>query len=501
MISRRAFLGGGAAALGACALGVQTAAPAIAGSGNVPWGQLAAHLQGQLVLPSSSGYATAKELDLLQYDNINPQGIAYCTGPADAATCLSFAQDNALPFAVRSGGHSLGGYSTTQGLIIDVSGLNSVTVGSGSVTVGTGAENVDILSTLSAQGLAIVGGACPTVASGGFIQGGGLGFLTPPYGMTCDSLTSAQVVLASGQVVTASAHEHSDLFWALRGGGGGNFGIVTSFTLTPSAVTNVLLSDITFGWDQAQDMLEGYTQWLADAPKTIGGAAIITLADAGSGTPVPMIIMVSVGTSAEFASESSRLLSLTGAPASQTTSTVPYSGLMMGLYGCSTLTVSQCQLDPAGQLPRAAFGAERSRFFGAPMSATGWSAALAAFDADQPAGMTLQLQVLPAGGAVTELGKTATAYVHRDSLFLAVFSASVGGGTVTSAQEQAGYQWVTGGFDAIDPYSNGESYQNFIDPQLCGWQSAYYGENYKTLVGVKNKYDPGNVFNFAQSIA
>jgi FAD/FMN-containing dehydrogenase len=501
MISRRAFLGGGTAALGLSALGLQTASSAAAGGRTPPWSQLAASLHGTLVLPSSSDYATAKELDLLQFDYINPQGIAYCASASDAATCLAFAQDNTLPIAVRSGGHSLGGYSTTQGLIIDVSGLNTISVGSDSVTLGPGAENVDILTTLAAQGLAVVGGACPTVASGGFIQGGGLGFLTPPLGMACDNVTSAQVVLADGQLVTASAQEYSDLFWALRGGGGGNFGIVTSYTVTPSAVSNVLLSDIIFDWDQAQDMLDGYGHWLVDAPQTIGGAAVITLADAGSGTPAPMIIMVSLGTSDEFSSETSRLLSLTGAPASQTTSTVPYQDLMLGLYGCSSLTVSQCHLDPAGQLPRAAFGAERSRFFSQPMSASGWAAALAAFDAHQPAGMTLQLQVIPAGGAVTNLSRTATAYVHRDSIFVAVFSASVATGTVTDSQEAAGYQWVTGGFNAINPYSNGESYQNFIDPQLLGWQYAYYGENYPELVSVKKKYDPAKVFSFAQSIA
>ena len=156
---------------------------------------------------------------------------------------------------------------------------------------------------------------------------------------------------------------------------------------------------------------------------------------------------------------------------------------------------------PGGQLPRAAFGAERSRYFSSPVPASGWAAALSAFDANQPAGMLLQLQVLPSGGAVSHLSRTATAYVHRNSVFLTVFSASLGSGTVTAGLEAAGYKWVTGGFDAIDGYSNGESYQNFIDPQLYGWQYAYYAENYPRLVGVKNKYDPGNVFSFAQSIA
>ena len=273
MISRRAFIGGGSAALGIPALGLGTAGRAAAGGGSPPWNQLQGNLQGRLVLPSSPDYGTAKELDLLQFDNINPKGIAFCVSSADAAACLAFARRYALPIAVRSGGHSLGGYSTTPGVIIDVSELNSISVGNGSVTLGPGAENVDVLTTLAPHGLAVVGGACPTVAAGGFIQGGGLGFLTPPFGMACNNVTSAQVVLASGKVVTASAQQNSDLYWAIRGGGGGNFGIVTSYTVTPVAVSTVLVSNIVFGWDQAQAMLTGYSQWLVNAPQTISGPA------------------------------------------------------------------------------------------------------------------------------------------------------------------------------------------------------------------------------------
>ena len=503
-ISRRGFLGVGSAALGLSLLGpgaVLGEKSVLTGTG-VPWGQLQAKLQGTLVLPSDVAYATAKELDLLQFSSINPQAIAYCANPADVALCLSFAQHNDVPIATRSGGHSLGGYSTTRGLVIDVSRLNSITVAGGAVTIGAGAENVDVLNALAPSGLALVGGACPTVAAGGFIQGGGIGFLSPSLGMACDSLTSAQVVLASGQVVTASAQQHSDLYWALRGGGGGNFGVVTSFTLTPSPVINVIASTLVFGYGQAQDMLAGYTQWLIGAPRTIGGAAVITLADSAPGsTPVPTIILVSVGTSSELATETSRLLALTGSPVSQGTSTLPYQAFMMGLYGCSSLTVGECHLSPMGQLPRAAFGVERSRMFDGPIADSGWARALAAFDGGRVAGETHELQVLPAGGAISDLSRSATAYVHRTSQYMVVYSASVAGASATPAQQAGGRQWASKGFAAIDPYSNGETYQNFIDPALAGWQLAYYAENYPRLVAVKTAYDPDRVFRFAQSIA
>jgi hypothetical protein len=136
------------------------------------------------------------------------------------------------------------------------------------------------------------------------------------------------------------------------------------------------------------------------------------------------------------------------------------------------------------------------------MSSSGWSQTLAAFEAaPTTGGQTLQLQIVPFGGAANDLGRTSTAFVHRDSLYTAIFSASSSGSTATSAEIAAGQQWANGGFAAIDPYSNGETYQNFIDPALSCWQEAYYAENYPRLVAIKSEYDPGNVFDFAQSIA
>lgn len=500
MINRRTLLGAGVAATGLSALGARGA---LADS-RIPWGQLEQRLQGDLILPSDAGYASAKQLDLMQYDSISPQAVAFCQNPADVALCLAFAQDNGVRVAPRSGGHSLGGYSTTKGLVIDVSRINAITVNQQSVRLGAGAQNVDVLNALAPSGLVAVGGACPTVGAGGFIQGGGVGFLTRSLGVACDQLTSVDVVLANGRRITASPAQHSDLFWALRGGGGGNFGVVTSYTLNASPLTMVATATLTYGYDRALDMLDGYARWLPGAPRTIGGAAVVTLADAApGGTPVPMVIMVSTGTAEELASETDRLVALTGAPLARSAASVPYQALMMGIYGCSSLTVEQCHRAgtvPLGQLPRTAFALERSRLFTAPMPRTGWASALAVFDTQRVAGQTHQIQVLPLGGAAGDLSRTATAYVHRDSLYCVVMSASIPAAPVSADQQAAATAWATAGFNAINPYSNGETYQNFIDPTLADWRSAYYAENYARLVTVKSRYDPGRVFSFAQGV-
>jgi hypothetical protein len=424
MISRRSFLvGAGGAALAATALPGSARAQSRSG---INWDRLRNHLQGRLVLPSDADYPTSRQLYLVQFDDTAPRAIAYCASAADVALCLAFAQDHAVPVVARSGGHSAGGYSTTPGLVIDVSGLDSVTLGRDSATIGTGAQLVDITNTLAPAGLAMSGGYCPTVAAGGYLQGGGLGILTRSLGVASDKVTSAQVVLADGRVVTASPREHSDLYWALRGGGGGNFGIVTSYTITPSPVTSMGVGILYWSYDQALDLLDGYARWLTDAPRTIGGSLTISLDDAAPGkVPVAYVLLGSVDTGAGFGAEIDRLVSLVGhAPASRQILTLPYQAVMMTLYRCDKLTVEQCHRTgafPGGQLTRPALGLERGRMFRRAMPRDGWAKALAAFETERLAGQTHQLQVSALGGAANALSRGATAYVHRGSLFMANF--------------------------------------------------------------------------------
>lgn len=503
MISRRSFLAGaGGAAVAAAVLPRSARAQTVAG---INWSQLSGHLQGRLVLPSDASYPAAMQLYLAQFDDTRPQAIAYCASAADVALCLGFAQDNALRIAPRSGGHSLGGYSTTPGLVIDVSGLNSVTLGQGSATIGAGAELVDITNTLAPAGLAISGGYCPTVAAGGFLQGGGIGLFTRSMGVSSDKVTQMEVVLADGRVVTASPREHSELFWALRGGGGGNFGVVTSYTFTPSPLTTIAVGVLHWPYDQALDALDGWMRWLADAPWTIGGSTRIVLQDAAPGNvPAVMVTLGGVDPSV-FGAEIDRLVSVIGsAPASQQTVTAPYHPIMMNLYGCASLTVDECHIIssafPGAELPRSAFGQERGRMFSREMPREGWAKALAILETERLAGQTHELQVSALGGAANTLPRTATAYVHRDTLFSASFLASNVTGPVSDEAKATAARYVDAGFAAIDPYSNGETYQNFIDPRLPDWKRSYYAENYPRLTRVKHVYDPHNVFRFAQSI-
>ncbi|MFF5479732.1 FAD-binding oxidoreductase [Streptomyces sp. NPDC012935] len=503
MISRRTLLGAGSAAAG---IALVPAIPVAAEGSGTPWSQLAARLSGRLVLPTDPYYSVARQLELGQFDAVNPQAVAYCANAADVSVCVRFAQDNGVRTAVRSGGHNYGGWSTTPGLVIDVSRLNAVTVKSpSSVEIGPGAQNVNILNALAPHHLVVSEGGCPTVCAGGFLQGGGFGFLTRPTGMASDAVTAAQVVLADGRVVTTSAKQYPDLFWAIRGGGGGNFGIVTRFTVTPHSGDQMAISNLIFPYDRMADVLDGVARWLVDAPHTIGGGAYVVQPDAAPGSvPQANVFLASRGTPAELAGEAARLTALTGAPVQRQDGVMTYQQLMMMIFGCATLTEAQCQRSektPEGTLSRPAYGLERTRMGSAPYAASGWADVMTAFDANRRAGQARYLDFHFFGGAANEVSRTATAYVHRDSLFSVNYRVLINDpAQVTDEAKAVANTWADNGFATIDPLSNGETYQNWMDPSLQDWKASYYAENYSRLTRIKSKYDPYRFFRFPQSI-
>ncbi|MFG1805343.1 FAD-binding oxidoreductase [Streptomyces sp. NPDC049040] len=505
MVNRRSFLAGaGGAALAATGLMPNSAFARTAPKSS--WDRLSRHLDGRLVLPSDADYTTAKQLYLAQFDDIHPRAIAYCTSPEDVSLCLRYAQDQDLPLAVRSGGNCAGGYSTKQNsLVIDVSKMNEVSLGRHGARLGAGAELVDITDGLSREGLSIADGYCPTVAAGGFLTGGGVGPFTRSMGIAADSVTSAKVVLADGRIVTASPHEHSDLFWALRGGGGGNFGIVTSYEVTPTPLTDLDTCTLIWPYDQAVDLFDGWSKWQADVPWTIGSAFLITLLDAAPGNvPVVSIFLGCVDTSGVLAGEVERLISAVGKPPVQRRPVkAPYKDIMMGFYVCDDKTVEQCHRTGTvggGLVPRMGYGIWRSRLFSEPLPHEGWTKVVEVFDKDRLAGQMRQLQVVTMGGRANTVARDATAFVHRDTIFSAAFLASNAEGHTSDEAVASAEKFADDGFNAVDPYSNGETYLNFYDPRLPDWERSYYGSNYPRLQRIKRSYDPHNVFRHAQSV-
>lgn len=226
--------------------------------GTADWAALRRALSThKLIRPGERSYSAAKELFDPRFDSKRPAGIAYCAGNRDVRACLAFVRKFGLPVAARSGGHSYGGWSSTTGLIVDVTALNSFRVSGRSVMVGTGTRLIDMYNRLAAHGLAVPGGSCATVGVAGLTLGGGVGVLGRAFGLTSDNLQSLQIVTADGTVRTCNHRQNSDLFWACRGGGGGNFGIATSFTFRTHHLTQLVQFFLSWPWSRAARVVAG----------------------------------------------------------------------------------------------------------------------------------------------------------------------------------------------------------------------------------------------------
>lgn len=239
-MERRTFIAGGAAALTATACtgtradtksGTTTSRPPLrTTSATTPttWSALAQDLDGPLIRPGDTTWNTARQLYNTRFDTLKPAAIAYVAHPADIRTALTYAHAHNLHVAIRNGGHSYAGWSSGNGrLVIDVSKLNKIHASAGTAVIGAGAKLIDVYRGLAAKGETIPAGSCPTVGVSGLTLGGGHGVVSRAYGLTCDSLTRATIITADGKQLTADATTNKDLFWALRGAGNGNFGIVT----------------------------------------------------------------------------------------------------------------------------------------------------------------------------------------------------------------------------------------------------------------------------------
>lgn len=468
------------------------------------WRELRGRLRGDVVLPGDADYDHAKQLQDVQFDAVAPRAVVFCENTDDVRVTVGFARRHGLRLAVRSGGHSTAGYSTTTGLVLDVSRLSSVAVRRGTVRVGPGAQAVDAVNVLAPHGLAIPNGFCPTVSAGGFFAGGGFGLLTRSHGLGSDRLVGAEVVLADGRVVRCSRHEHEDLFWALRGGGGGNFGVVTSYDIDPVRVKDVVNFSLVWSWADAEDVVAAWQRWAPAADRRLTSWLGIFLPDASPGAQAQVVAFgLWQGDAKELDRHLAPLTSgVAAAPLQRSVEPLPYQTAMMQWWFCGGMTVDQCHRvgDGGGVLPRTPYQTLRGRMFDRPMPRTAIRRFLAAFDADRRPGQSRMSLAAAFGGAANEPGRRDTAYVHRTSLYHLDYTVTV---TVPEPSEEdiaRSVRWADKGFDVIDPYSNGESYQNYTDPRLGDFARAYYAENYPRLRQVKRRYDPDDVFRFAQSI-
>lgn len=471
------------------------------------WTALARDLSGPLVRPGEASYAVSRRLFDPRFDTISPAGIAYCQTAHDVATCLAFVRKFKLPMAVRCGGHGYAGWSSTSGLVIDVSRIRGMTVSGTTATVPAGTKLIDFYDKLAAHGRAIPGGSCPTVGISGLTLGGGVGVVARAYGLTCDHLEQVQIVTANGAILTASAKEHPDLFWACRGGGGGNFGVVTRFTFSTVPAPSPWLFFLRWPWSHAAKVIAAWQSWAPHAPEQLWSNMHLAAAPGGH-TPTVRVGGCYIGSLSGIEDQLARLYAMAGSdPSSTFLGQFSYMNAMLVEAGCGQgpSGYTACHLPwqfSGGQLNRVPQFA-KSDFFTKPLSSAGIRTVMIGIENMQrvagASGGVGGIAFDALGGMVNRPKPTDTAFVHRNALFLAQYTTdwTWGAGAAGVNNQHA---WLRGFWSSMRPYASGQCYQNYIDPDLPHWQQAYYGANYKRLTQIKRTYDPARVFNFPQAI-
>jgi hypothetical protein len=439
---------------------------------------LRACLRGSLLQPGDPGYDTARRVDNAMIDR-RPALIARCAGVADVTAAVRFAREHEALVSVRAGGHNVAGNAVCDGgLVIDVSPMKGIRVDPGRriAQVQAGVTWGELDAESQAFGLATTGGVISTTGVAGLTLGGGVGWLNGRFGLACDNLISADVVTADGQFLQASEQENPDLFWGLRGGGG-NFGIVTSFEFRMHPLGPVVLSGPVFHpAARARDVLRFYREWSAGEPDELTTyAGLLTGPD---GTPLVGIVPCYAGPPEQGEKLVERLRKF-GPPAVDMIGPMPYVAV-------------QRMFDDA-------FPAGRYSY---------WKSSLAPEITDQLIDAVVEhMTRVPSPhtavmlehyhGAYSRTAPAATAYSHRRTTYDVVII----GNWTDRADNERDIAWVRGLFGAVQSQVSRAVYVNFLDlDEGADRIRAAYGDNYDRLVTLKRKYDPTNFFRMNQNV-
>jgi FAD/FMN-containing dehydrogenase len=448
------------------------------------WDELRGLVNGQLRLPGDHGFDERSQPFNQRFRDVRPAAVLSAAGPADISRAIGWSRGKAIPIVARGGGHSYAGNSVNRGLVLDLRDINDVHVDPSTalVTIGGGTQTRKISAALREHGLIFPLGNSDDVGIGGLVLGGGVSVVSRAIGLTCDSLVSTDIVLADGSTVTCSDTENADLFWACRGGGGGNFGVNTSFTFQarPTPATSTCL--VTWDWPHAIDVLAIMQQVMLTAPN--GFATRIGISRAAGQNGVVSVIGQYLGPAVELRELLSPALAV--AQASRVN------------------IVDRTYWDAADYLHHATAGgsfAVRTRCVPGPLAEGGLRAMVTAVDkwpgSANPDGAGAALFTW--GGAINDVPVTQTAFPHRDTQFLLSMDTSWQS-EEPPAVARDNLDWLRVLHEDMREFATPASYVNFTDPDLDDWRTAYHGLNAPRLAETKRRYDPDRVFSFSQAI-
>ena len=441
-------------------------------------------LRGQLVVPGDDTYEEVRTVYNAMIDK-RPAFIARCADAADVMSSVNFARDNELALAVRGGGHNGAGLGTVDdGLVIDLSLLKGVRVDPRARTaqVGGGCTMADVDHATHTFGLATPSGTVSTTGVGGLTLGGGIGYLTRKYGLTIDNLLEADIVLADGSFVTVGPEQNEDLYWAIRGGGG-NFGVVTSFLFRLHPVSTVYSGPMLWHMDQAKEVMEWYREYIIEAPEDITG--IFTFLKVPS-PPFPENLQ---------SEKMGAIIWNYSGPLDQAEAV--YESIRKAVppvfdhVGPMPFPALQSLFDPL--LPPGLQWYWRSDFF----NELGDDAIDIHLEHASRIPTPLSLMhFFPVNGAVHRTTEDETAYSYRNATFSCVYV----GIDPDPANAETIKSWAVDYYDSLHPQSAGGAYVNFMMVEGQERVEATYRGNYSRLATVKSKFDPDNLFSVNQNI-
>ena len=459
------------------------------GTSSSIWDELDQRLQGSLVRPDDASYGELYLPFNRRYEDVRPQGIASCLDSSDVRESVLWAREHEVPVAIRSGGHNYAGYSSTEGLLIDLGQMRSVALDddTGLATVQVGARNTDVYESLQPHEAAISAGRCPTVAIGGLVLGGGIGFSSRRLGLTCDSLVETEIVTADGQMLTCNERENEDLFWACRGGSGGNFGVNVSYTFQATPVEDVSIYDLQWNLEDGEKVLPALQEIVLQAPDEfscrMGGGRS---GDDSGGRSSPNVNALGqyFGPREDLLEILEPVLLLT----EPTKKVIEDKTFWQAKdYFFHNTPIDRFQVKSAfvqQELPEQGIEELLQNVDSWPGSSNEDGGGFAIF---------------ALGGAISDIPKEKTAYVHRDSRFLLAIDSSWSSSDSDSTGQE-NIDWVEGFADGMRAYTSEYAYQNFIDRSQADPAHAYYGDNLDRLIDIKHRLDPDDFFRFAQSV-
>jgi FAD/FMN-containing dehydrogenase len=448
-------------------------------------GQLRDRVRGEIITAEDPGYEEARRVNNAMIDR-RPRVVVRCAGTEDVVAAVNFARDGGLDVAVRGGSHSVPGFGTADdAVVIDLSRMQRVEVDRGTRTArAEGGATWGVFNDAThADGLATTGGIISTTGIGGLTLGGGIGYLSRGFGLSCDNLLSAEVVTADGKILTASERANEDLFWALRGGGG-NFGVVTSFEYRLHPVREIYGGPMLYELDDAASVLSFYREFIREAPEELGGFPAWQIAP-----PLPFIpedrhgepFLIFIACWAGPIDEGE-------AAVKPFRDVAPVVAEHVGPLPYPALNSAFDDLVPAGlqHYWKANFVKELTD---------------AAIDAHLEHGPKLPavnstVHIYPINGACHRVAPDATAFAYRDATFATV----IAGMWPDPAQNEGNIAWVRGFYEATAPHSEEGGYINFMAGDDQDRIKANYRENYDRLLDIKRKYDPDNLFHHNQNI-